>query len=267
MKIAIMQPYFFPYIGYFQLINAVEKFVVYDNLKFTKKGWIHRNRILVNGKDEYISLQLKNDSDYLDIKDRYLADSYEEEKSKFLRRIEGSYNKAPFYKEVFPVIKSCILFKDTNLFNYLANSITELCLFLNIKTEIVASSKVNINHQLKSQEKVIAICNELQATEYINAIGGMELYSKEEFNKHSVILSFIKTKPIEYKQFQNQFVRIIGRTDYIGDSEHRIFFSKGSIMTLRTALLRKRCILALDADKISRRLRVCLHGIKCQNKI
>ena len=226
MKIAIMQPYFFPYIGYFQLINAVDKFVVYDNLKFTKKGWIHRNRILVNRKDEYISIQLKSDSDYLDIKDRFLADSFEEEKKKLLRRIEASYSKAPFYNDVIPLIKDCILFNDTNLFNYLLNSITELCLFLNIKTEIVASSKVDINHELKSQEKVIAICNKLQATKYINAIGGMELYSKEEFNKQNVILNFIKSKPIQYNQFQNTFVPWLSIIDVM------MFNSKEDIISM-----------------------------------
>ena len=70
MKLAIMQPYLFPYIGYFQLMNAADEFVVYDNIKYTKKGWINRNRILVNGSDAYINFPLKKDSDYLDVKDR-----------------------------------------------------------------------------------------------------------------------------------------------------------------------------------------------------
>lgn len=82
MKAAIMQPYFFPYLGYFQLMNAVDTFVVYDNIEFTKKGWINRNRILVNGKDAFISIPLKKDSDYLQVNERYLADSWGDEKKK-----------------------------------------------------------------------------------------------------------------------------------------------------------------------------------------
>src|SRR4030042_5533275 len=95
MKIAIMQPYFLPYIGYFQLMNAVDEFVIYDNIEFSKKGWINRNRILVNGKDSYITIPLKKDSDYLDVRDRYLAETWSSEKIKMLKRIIGSYRKAP----------------------------------------------------------------------------------------------------------------------------------------------------------------------------
>ncbi len=82
MKLAIMQPYFFPYIGYFQLINTVDEFVVYDNIEFTKKGWINRNRILVNGKDEYITLPIKKDSDFLHVKDRFLAETWSKDSAK-----------------------------------------------------------------------------------------------------------------------------------------------------------------------------------------
>ena len=84
MKLAIMQPYIFPYIGYFQLINAVDKFVIYDNIQFTKKGWINRNMILVNGKDEYITLPLKKDSDFLNVDERVLSDTFKQEKKKII---------------------------------------------------------------------------------------------------------------------------------------------------------------------------------------
>ncbi len=98
MKVAIMQPYFLPYIGYFQLINAVDKFVIYDNIEFTKKGWINRNRILVNGKDEFISLPITKASDFLHANQRYLASNFENEKNKILRKIKESYRKAPYFK-------------------------------------------------------------------------------------------------------------------------------------------------------------------------
>src|ERR1700749_4655397 len=113
-----MQPYLFPYIGYYQLINAVDEFVVYDNIEFTKKGWINRNRILVNGGDAYITLPLKKDSDYLHVCQRYLADTWPAERKKMLNRITESYRKSPFFELAFPVLEQCVMFDDHNLFNF-----------------------------------------------------------------------------------------------------------------------------------------------------
>lgn len=206
MKIAIMQPYFFPYIGYFQLINAVDKFVIYDNIEFTKKGWINRNRILVNGKDEYITLPLKKDSDYLNIAQRCLTDTYKIERVKLLRRINGSYRKAPQFNEVYSLVEVIINTEEENLFGFTHQSLENICQYLNIKTEFIISSKISIDHQLKSQEKVIAICKALNANQYINPIGGVELYSKEIFQQNNIELNFIKPDTIEYMQFTNQFI-------------------------------------------------------------
>ena len=132
MTIAIMQPYFFPYIGYFQLINAVDEFIVHDNIQYTKKGWINRNRILSNGKDEYITLPLKNDSDYLNIIDRKLADSWPSDRNKILNKIRESYKKAPFYSDAIPLVEECFLYNDNNLFNFIYHSIRQVCNYLNI---------------------------------------------------------------------------------------------------------------------------------------
>ncbi|WP_108822504.1 WbqC family protein [Dysgonomonas sp. Marseille-P4361] len=204
MKIGIMQPYFLPYIGYFQLLNAVDKYVIYDNIQYTKKGWINRNRILQNGKDLLISIPLEKDSDYLDVKDRYVSKSFD--KKKLLNQIRESYRKAPHFEEVMPMMEDIINFEGENLFQYIYNSMQRICRYLNINTEIVISSSLSIDHSLKGQEKVLAICKELQATDYINAIGGQELYNKEDFEKENIGLHFLSTNPIEYKQFKNEFV-------------------------------------------------------------
>ena len=181
MKIAIMQPYFLPYIGYFQLLNAVDKFVIYDNIEFTKKGWIHRNRMLLNGSDEYFTLPLKKDSDFLDVNQRVLADSFESDKIKLLRKIKELYNKAPQFESVYPIIESILNYKKNNLFRFILNALNEINNYLEIKTEIIISSSLPINHALKSEAKVLAICKTMKATHYLNAIGGLELYSKETF--------------------------------------------------------------------------------------
>jgi hypothetical protein len=206
MKLAIMQPYLFPYIGYFQLINAADKFVVYDNIQFTKKGWINRNRILVNGKDEYITLPLKKDSDFLNIDKRVIADSFNEERIKILRKISESYKKAPEFKSVYALAESILNNREQNLFRFLYQSLQAVCNYLDIKTEFIISSTLAINHELKSQDKVIAICKVLQPTTYINPIGGVNLYSKEIFQQHDIALNFIQATPVEYQQFSNEFI-------------------------------------------------------------
>jgi hypothetical protein len=187
-------------------MNTVDEFVVYDNIQYSKKGWINRNRILVNGTDAYITFPLKKDSDYLDVKDRYLSDDWVSERKKILNRIVESYRKAPYFKNVYPIIEKIILFEETNLFKFTLNSLTALKEFLAIYTKLSISSEIAIDHELKSEKKVIEICKAKKATTYINPIGGLELYSTDEFNKNNIFLNFIKSKPQEYPQFQNQFM-------------------------------------------------------------
>lgn len=204
MKVAIMQPYFFPYIGYFQLIAAVDVFVVYDNIKYTKKGWINRNRMLQNGTDVMFSLPLKKDSDSLDVVERELSADFN--RDKLLNQFKGTYRRAPYFDQTFPLIEQLVRYEDANLFRYLHYSIVKLCEHLGITTEIKISSDITIDHALQSQDKVLALCEATGAKTYINAIGGMELYSKEAFQQKGIELKFIKSKPFEYPQLGDAFV-------------------------------------------------------------
>jgi hypothetical protein len=206
MKIAIMQPYFLPYIGYFQLLNSVDKFVIYDNIQFTKRGWIHRNRMLLNGADDYFTLPLKKASDFLNVNQRELSDSFEIEKVKILRKINELYSKSPQYDKVHPMIVAIFNYSDKNLFEFILNAINVIKNYLDIQTEIIISSSISINHDLKSEVKVIAICKALGAKEYVNAIGGIDLYTKSTFLSNGIDLNFIKSNPIEYLQFDKKFV-------------------------------------------------------------
>jgi len=204
LKVAIMQPYFFPYIGYFQLIAAVDTFIVYDNIKYTKKGWINRNRMLQSGKDVMFSLPLKSDSDYLDVCERELAADFN--RDKLLNQFNGAYRRAPYFTQTFPLVEQIMRYEDTNLFRFLHHSIVKTCEHLGIATEIRISSGFAINHDLKNQDKVLALCEATGASTYVNAIGGIELYSKETFQKKGIELKFIKSLPFEYPQFDNEFV-------------------------------------------------------------
>jgi len=223
MKGAIMQPYFFPYIGYFQLISAVDEFVIYDNIKYTKKGWINRNRILVNGVDTLISLSLKKDSDYLNVVQREVSSDFN--KGKLLNQIKNAYSKSLFFEEVFPLIERIICFEEKNLFYFIFNSIKEVCYYLGINTKLKISSEVHINHELKSQEKVIAICKERKFDKYINSIGGMELYSKEVFGNFGIELSFIKGNIRPYPQLNKEFIPYLSIIDILMNCEKKEILS------------------------------------------
>lgn len=210
---AIMQPYFLPYIGYFQLIAAVNLFIVYDNIKYTKKGWINRNRFLSNGRDEMFSLPLKSGSDLLDICERSLASDFN--RDKLINRLAGAYRKAPYFEQAFPLIEQILRQNEENLFEFLYRSIVLVCQHIGITTEIKISSHIPIDHALKSQDKVLALCKAVSTDVYVNAIGGIDLYSKEEFQSHHIELKFIRSRPFEYWQFGNDFVPWLSIVDVL----------------------------------------------------
>lgn len=199
-----MQPYFLPYIGYFQLINAVDQFVIYDNIQYTKKGWINRNRFLRNGADYLFTISLQKDSDFLNICDRKIDNNFA--KVKLLNKLRHAYGKAPFFGATYPIIEEIIQNEDDNLFTYILNSVISICRFLKIDTTIITSSTISIDHSLTGQKKVVALCQKLEADVYINAIGGQELYNKESFRKIGCDLQFIKSDQISYNQFSQAFV-------------------------------------------------------------
>lgn len=205
MKIAIMQPYFLPYLGYWQLLNAVDVFVIYDNIKYTKKGWINRNRFLLNGKAETFTLPLKADSDSLDIDQRFLADTFDREG--LVRKLTNAYNKSIYTVENQDLIPTCVNRYEKNLFKYIFSSIGIISKELGIHTKIVRSSELPFEHKaLKSQDKVLAICEHFGATQYINPIGGTELYNHADFSAKNIELKFLKSQLKPYRQLGNEFV-------------------------------------------------------------
>ena len=204
MKLAIMQPYFLPYIGYFQLIAAVDRFVVYDNIKYTKKGWINRNRMLVGGSDAVFSLPLKKASDSLDVRDRKLSETFDP--AALLNQFKGAYEKAPFFADVSPLLEKIVKHPDVNLFGYLHHAITEVCRHLGIATEVRVSSSIAIDHGLKGQDKVLALCESQGADVYVNTGGGQALYERQAFAQRGIELQFIKPRPVNYRQFDDAFV-------------------------------------------------------------
>ena len=199
-----MQPYFFPYIGYWQLIAAVDLYVVYDDVNYIKGGWINRNRILIGNLPHYINLLLKGASPNKLIKD-VEVDMGEREQRKLLQTLKLNYNKAPYFDAVFPLIERMLRREEGMLGDYLFELNKEICSFLCIKTPMIKSSSIVKNEALRSEEKVIDICKRLGADQYINAIGGKKLYDAEHFQTSGIDLQFIKNKQLTYRQFGELF--------------------------------------------------------------
>lgn len=202
MKLGIMQPYFFPYIGYFQLINAVDKFVIYDDVNYIKQGWINRNRILLNDKGFLFTLELKGASSFKEINRVEIGGN----RPKLLKTFEQAYRKAPYFRQIEPILNSIFNSVETNLAPYIIQAIELINDYLGIKTKLMLSSEINKNNTLKGQDKVLEICNVLGASTYINAIGGKELYSKSDFAALGIELQFLKSNKIEYRQFGKEFL-------------------------------------------------------------
>lgn len=206
MKVGIMQPYFFPYIGYFQLIASVDKFVVHDDVQYIKAGWINRNKILLNGKEYLFVFSVKKDSFDRDINQRFFSDRFDFQKAKFLRVLKQAYIKAAYFKQVYSLVNEIFSYDDLNVSNLNVFGIKKISRYLGIKTPIVLSSKLKKNNSLKGEERVININKTLGATRYINPVGGVDLYSKKYFLENGIKLLFLKPLDIKYKQLDNAFL-------------------------------------------------------------
>lgn len=213
MTLGIMQPYFLPYIGYWQLLAAVDRFVIYDNIQFTKSGWINRNRFLRNGADAYFTVPIKHASDYLDVADREVAAAFD--RRKMLRGLAAAYQRAPQFAEVMPLVTRIVESPLTNLFEYVHHSLCEMARFLEIRTPVVVSSSIAIDHTLTRQEKVLAICRATGAARYINPIGGLDLYSGAAFAAAGIELAFLRPRPRQYSQFGAAFVPNLSILDVV----------------------------------------------------
>lgn len=194
MKLGLMQPYFLPYIGYFQLIAAVDKFVIYDDVNFIKGGWINRNYIFVNNKSNLFTVPLKNASSFSLINQVQInLNLFRPWKRKFLKTLELSYKKAPYFEDVFFLLNDIFDTGKSDLINDLAiESIRSVCNYLKLDTEINKSSVGYQNSDLRGQSRVLDICKQEGATQYINAAGGIKLYSKEDFSKEGILLQFLR---------------------------------------------------------------------------
>lgn len=211
-----MQPYIFPYIGYYQLIDAVDKFIIFDDVHFIKKGWINRNNILLNNNKHLFSIPLHKPS-----QNKLICDTKinfpEKERKAFLKKISNAYKKAPYFSDIYPVLEEVIYYEDYDLTNYLHNSLLKICQYVGIKANIQRSSKIEYNRSSNAEGKIIDICKNLKTTTYINLPGGRDLYNKDNFIKNNIKLKYINSlfDEIKYKQYSNEFISNLSCIDFM----------------------------------------------------
>jgi hypothetical protein len=214
-KVAMMQPYLFPYLGYFQLISAVDVFVLGDNLQYVKESWINRNRILMNGRDRLITFPLRKGHHVAKINERFLSNEFEQESKRIVRVVQNAYLKAPCYAQVMPLVEELILHPEMNLSKYAEHSIRKICDFLDIRTPILVASDLAIDDVADKQDRVIKTVKKLGGDTYINFIGGLQLYDFDVFRKHRLTLKFHKISDINYRQFGDTFVPLLSIIDVL----------------------------------------------------
>ena len=203
--VAIMQPYFLPYIGYWQMMQAVDEFVVYDDVQFSR-GWINRNRLLWNGNADTFTLPLLKGSSRVAINERFLTDAWPDARTALLQKITHAYAKAPQFDRVFALIDKMLNTEKSNLADFLFETLRDVQVYLGIETPLVRASQVPLGDDLRAADRILALCKARGAHSYINAPGGRDLYDKEQFSAQGIDLFFIESGEISYEQLGSDFV-------------------------------------------------------------
>jgi hypothetical protein len=217
VKLGIMQPYLFPYLGYFQLLHAVERFVVYDDVAFIKQGWINRNRVLNNGRPSYFTVPVKHASSFALIRDTVVDDHPQNARwvEKMLKTMDQAYHRAPEFAQVFPMVETVLRLPTRRVAELAAASIKAVMQVLDIQTGWVEGSARYGNAHLKGEDRVLAICRAEGATDYVNVTGGQELYAPERFAADGIGLHFVRSRPVAYRQFHDPFVPSLSVIDVL----------------------------------------------------
>ena len=212
MKLGIMQPYFMPYIGYFQLMKAVDKYVVYDDVNYIKGGWANRNHILINGEKEMFTVTLQKASQNKLFNEIVIGDDFK----KLMKTLQMNYSRAINFDQTMVLMERIISFPNKQLAVFIANSFREILSYLSVETEILMSSEIPKDNSLRGKDKIIQICGILGADTYYNAVGGKNLYDQEEFREHGITLNFVDSLPQVYSQLHTrEFVSGLSMVDVL----------------------------------------------------
>ena len=204
-RLSIMQPYFFPYLGYFQLIWAADRFIFYDDVNYITGGWINRNRILINNTAKYLTIPCSKASQNKLIQEiNHSLD--DKNREKLVRKIKHAYKNAPHFKEVYPLIRDVIYANSMTISEVAITSIRVTMDYLGIATPLKKSSASYHNQHLHGTARILDICKKEDASTYTNAIGGREIYSRQDFSDEGIDLKFLKPIIPTYEQFSGPFL-------------------------------------------------------------
>lgn len=217
MKLAIMQPYLFPYIGYFQLLSSVDAIVIYDDVSYIKGGWINRNYILGRDGRQLFTLQVENASSNRLINEVRVGSN----KNKLLKTFHQNYSNAAQYNIVYSLLEKIFLVDEINLAKFIERSLLIICEYLELFPKWYISSELEKNNSLQGQKKVLSICKLLGAKQYINLPGGRTLYNEHDFEKEDIKLSIIEPTDVVYHQFNNQFISNLSIIDVMMFNDRR----------------------------------------------
>lgn len=205
-RTAIMQPYFFPYTGYFQLILAADTFVFYDDVNFIQQGWINRNRILIHDKPAWLTIPCRAiSSNRLICETEHLLD--EKRRTKIIKKVEAAYGRAPYFNDVIPVFHDVLHIQSSSVSDLAVSGIDKTLKYLGIERTFRKSSQhYSDTRTLGRTERLLAICRQENTTVYINSPGGKELYRWQDFSRAGIALNFFEPEPVVYPQFNDPFV-------------------------------------------------------------
>lgn len=216
MRISIMQPYIFPYIGYFQLIKASDIFVCLDDVNFIKKGWIHRNRLCFNGDASYFTIPIKNSSQFRKINETMVSHGeFEKWRDKFFSSLKYFYKKQQFFEEGIMLAENVLSSNFESIAELSEISLNTCCRLFSITTPIKYSSHIENTDKLKKESRLIDICRKFHCEQYLNAIGGRNLYSREMFEPYGIVLEFLQPKIHPYKVKGRPFIPSLSILDAV----------------------------------------------------
>jgi hypothetical protein len=218
MKLAVMQPYLFPHIGYFQLINAADLFLIYDDVAYIKQGYINRNSILSPNGATRFTIPVPGASSNKLISEL----AFSEDVAKVLKTLEQSYSKAQFFEDVFPMIRGALELDDRSIASVCQKSFEDIFSYLGLEKELKKTSELEYDRSVSARDRLIALCHQFGADCYINAPGGRKLYAKQDFADKGVALKFIDSLPLEYSQGGAEFVPNLSIIDVLMHCEPRI---------------------------------------------
>lgn len=207
MRLGIMQPYFFPYIGYISLIKNVDKFILLDDVQFIRHGWIERNRILKpTGGWQYISVPLEKHGQKIAIKDIKI-NNFQQWKSKIISQLTY-YKKAPYYRKVMSLVEGLFDKEYSNITELDKAAIEQVLIYLEINTpiEIFRNMKVEIEDAMSADEWALNICRRIDGVnEYWNPKGGKSFFDTEKYKRNGIKLRFQEVEIKEYPQLGSEF--------------------------------------------------------------